>query len=125
MNDDDEAEDEQPVAVVVAGTHPRISSTSPSATSFLAGLPATPASRSSVSSRSALIIVGSTDLYEGTWTLALEPIGDDATHLVTRYRADYEFGARMAVVRPVMTPLHAFMERKQLRTIKQRAEAAV
>jgi hypothetical protein len=31
----------------------------------------------------------------------------------------------MAVVRPVMTPVHAFMERKQLRTIKQRAEAAL
>jgi hypothetical protein len=72
-----------------------------------------------------LILGGSTGLYDGTWTFALEPIGEDATHLVTRYRADYELGARMALVRPVMSPVHAFMERKQLRTIKQRAEGRV
>jgi len=60
--------------------------------------------------------------FEGTWTFALEPIGDDATHLVARYRAAFQPSARMVGVRAVMTPLHAFMERKQLRTIKQRAE---
>ena len=73
----------------------------------------------------ALTLGGSTGLYDGTWTFALERIGEDATHLVTRYRADYEPGPRMALVRPVMTPVHAFMERKQLRTIKQRAESCI
>jgi hypothetical protein len=72
----------------------------------------------------ALILGSSTPLFEGTWTFALEPIGDDATHLVTRYRAAYEPDARMAIVRLWMSPVHGFMERKQLRTIKQRVEAS-
>jgi hypothetical protein len=69
-----------------------------------------------------LILGSTTPLFDGTWTFSLEPIGEDATHFVTRYRADYEAGPRMAFVRPVITPIHAFMERKQLRTIKERAE---
>ncbi len=72
----------------------------------------------------ALVLGGGTHLYDGTWTFALEPIGDTATHLVTRYRAAYEPGPRMVLMRSALTPVHAFMERKQLRTLKQRAESA-
>jgi hypothetical protein len=69
----------------------------------------------------ALILGSRTELFEGTWAFVLEPIGDDATHLITRYRAEYELGVRMAALRTVMPSVHAFMERKQLRTLKARA----
>jgi hypothetical protein len=72
----------------------------------------------------ALILGASTSRYEGTWTFALEPIGADATHLVTRYRAAYAPDLRMRFLRPAMSRVHALMERKQLRTIKHRAEAS-
>jgi hypothetical protein len=69
-----------------------------------------------------LVLGSTTPDFDGTWAFVLEPIGDDATRLITRYRAAYEPTVKMAFVRPWMRPLHAFMERKQLRTIRQRAE---
>lgn len=59
-----------------------------------------------------------------TWSFSLEPIGDTATHLVVRVRAEYEPTAKIAVLRPIVVALHEVMERKQLRTLKQRAEAS-
>ncbi len=59
-----------------------------------------------------------------TWTFVLEPIGDDATHLVARVRAAYHPSLRTAVLRPTLTLVHEIMERKQLRTLKERAERA-
>jgi hypothetical protein len=72
----------------------------------------------------ALILGSKTDLFEGTWAFVLEPIGADATRLITRYRAEYDMGVRMAALRSVMPSVHAIMEWKQLRTLKARAESA-
>ena len=58
-----------------------------------------------------------------TWAFSLEPIGDAATHLVVRVRADYEPSLAATLVRPIVGGMHEIMERKQLRTLKQRAEA--
>ena len=44
------------------------------------------------------------------------------TRLVTRYRAAYPPNPRMSILLPVLAAVHAFMERKQLRTIKHHAE---
>jgi hypothetical protein len=57
-----------------------------------------------------------------TWAFSLEPIGDHGTHLVVRVRADYEPSFLATVVRHVVAAAHDVMERKQLRTLKQRAE---
>ena len=70
----------------------------------------------------ALILGSTTPMFEGTWAFVLEPIGTTGTRLVTRYRAAYPPSKRMAVFRVWMGALHAFMERKQLRTIKHHAE---
>ena len=61
--------------------------------------------------------------FDSTWTFALEPIGDDATHLVTRYSASYPPSPRMSLYASMMSPVHAFMTHKQLRTLKARAES--
>lgn len=73
----------------------------------------------------ALVLGGVSPRWTGTWAFALEPLGADAnkTRLVTRYRAAYPPSPRMSILLPVLAAVHAFMERKQLRTIKQRAEA--
>lgn len=71
----------------------------------------------------ALVLRGASPDFDGTWSFALEPIGTDATHLVTRYSASYAPSVRMSLLGSVMTPVHALMTHKQLRTIKQRAES--
>ena len=60
--------------------------------------------------------------FEGTWAFVLDPIAERRTRLVVRYRAAFPPSARMTAALEVMSPIHAFMERKQLRTIKQNAE---
>jgi hypothetical protein len=70
----------------------------------------------------ALVLGSSTPDFEATWAFVLDPVGQGATRLITRYRAAYEPSLRMAVKKPWMASLHAFMERKQLRTIKERVE---
>lgn len=70
----------------------------------------------------ALILGSTTPYWHGTWAFVLEPLGDHRTRLVTRYRAAFPPSRRMAVLAPVMASVHAFMEKKQLRTLKQRAE---
>ena len=60
--------------------------------------------------------------WRDTWAFALEPIGEDATLLVTRVRADYVPGIKLALVTSFMAGAHALMERAQLRNIKRRAE---
>jgi hypothetical protein len=70
----------------------------------------------------ALVLEGLGPQYAGTWTFVLEPIGEDATRLVARYRAAYQPSVKMSVVLGVLGSVHAFMERKQLRTIKHHAE---
>ena len=58
-----------------------------------------------------------------TWAFLLEPLGAGATRLHVRVRAEYEPSLTAALLRPVVSALHAVMERKQLRTLKQRVEA--
>jgi proline iminopeptidase len=61
--------------------------------------------------------------YDATWSFDLEPVGSDATRLIVRTRATLQPGAKTKVMSAVMPLLHDFMERKQLRTLKQRIEA--
>lgn len=72
----------------------------------------------------ALVLGGISPDWEGSWAFVLEPLGSDRTRLVTRYRAGFAPNAKMAVMLPVLGAVHAVMERKQLKTIKQRAEAS-
>ena len=69
-----------------------------------------------------LVLQGLAPQFEGTWAFVLEPLGAEQTRLVTRYRAAYPPSAKMAVMEPVLATIHAFMERKQLQTIKHHAE---
>jgi hypothetical protein len=73
----------------------------------------------------ALVLGGASPRWTGTWAFVLEPVGASAnrTRLITRYRAAYPPSPRMSLLLPVLAAVHAFMERKQLRSIKQRAEA--
>jgi pimeloyl-ACP methyl ester carboxylesterase len=59
----------------------------------------------------------------GTWAFSLEPLGTTATRLYVRVRADYEPSLAASLLRPIVGALHEVMERKQLRTLKQRVEA--
>ncbi len=58
-----------------------------------------------------------------TWAFSLEPIGDGRTRLAVRVRADYEPSLVATLLRPIVGAMHEVMERKQLRTLKERAEA--
>ncbi len=57
-----------------------------------------------------------------TWAFSLEPVGDAGTHLVVRVRAEFTPSLLAAVVAVAVRILHDIMERKQLRTLKQRVE---
>jgi len=63
--------------------------------------------------------------WRTTWAFRLEPIGDEATQLTVRVRADFRPGLKMAVIRPVMAAVHGLMERRQLENLRKRAEAGV
>ena len=70
----------------------------------------------------ALVLDGMSPQWAGTWAFELQALGSNKTRLVTRYRASYPPSARMSILMPVLAAVHAFMERKQLRTIKHHAE---
>jgi len=70
----------------------------------------------------ALVLQGGAPQFDGTWAFVLEPLGATRTRLVVRYRAAFRPGAHGELMKPMMTAVHAFMERKQLRTIKHHAE---
>jgi hypothetical protein len=70
----------------------------------------------------AIVLDGLSPKWKGTWAFVLEPLGPDKTRLVTRYRAAYPPSVKMAIMLPVLRAVHAFMQRKQLRTIKHHAE---
>jgi len=70
----------------------------------------------------ALVLSGVSPEWAGSWAFVLEPLGPNKTRLVTRYRAAYPPNPRMSILLPVLAAVHAFMERKQLRTIKHHAE---
>jgi hypothetical protein len=58
----------------------------------------------------------------GTWTFSLAPLGDAGTHLTVRVRVEYQPSVAAALLRPLVIGLHDFMQRRQLRGLKQRAE---
>jgi hypothetical protein len=60
--------------------------------------------------------------WRDTWAFALEPIGDDATQVIARVRAEYAMSVKLALVTSFMSAAHAVMGRTQLRNIKRRAE---
>ncbi|MFL5352110.1 hypothetical protein [Archangium sp.] len=60
--------------------------------------------------------------WRSTWAFVLQRVGEEATRLVVRVRADYAPSPRMALVRPLMGVLHELMERAQLRHLRQRVE---
>jgi len=70
----------------------------------------------------ALVLGSEAPDWSGTWAFALEHVGSSQTRLVTRYRAAYPSSARMSLTLPFLKAVHAFMERKQLRTIRHYAE---
>lgn len=70
----------------------------------------------------ALVLESVGPQFEGRWAFVLEPIAPGRTRLVARYRAAYPPGVRMVLKLRVISPIHGFMERKQLRTIKHHAE---
>ena len=76
----------------------------------------------SIEPERALVLQSVGPQFEGTWAFVLEPLAGGRTRLVVRYRAVYPPSARMAVTLQLMSAIHAFMERKQLRTIKHHAE---
>jgi hypothetical protein len=69
----------------------------------------------------ALVLGSLTPDWDGTWAFELEPLAGGRTRLVTRYRAAGT-GLKMTLLLPLYAAVHAFMERKQLRTLKARAE---
>jgi protein-S-isoprenylcysteine O-methyltransferase Ste14 len=58
-----------------------------------------------------------------TWAFSLEPRGA-ATRLVVRVRVDYAPSLATALLGPIIRFAHAIMERKQLRTLKERVEGS-
>ena len=61
--------------------------------------------------------------FKMTWSFLLEPIGDDATKLITRVRANMEPGLNSWLQGTLITPLvHGIMQRVQLKTLKRYAE---
>ncbi len=94
-------------------------------------LPATPEDKSGFAVRRVdperVLVLGSLPEwnlpYQMTWSFVLEPIGSDATHLMVRVRGAWHGGARMKLYRPLILAVHDVMERKQLATLKLRAEA--
>ena len=61
-------------------------------------------------------------MLDWTWAFVLEPV-DGGCRLIVRVRADPRPSV-LALALPVLEPVHFVMERKMLRTIKRRAEAA-
>lgn len=70
----------------------------------------------------ALVLGSEAPGWSGTWAFVLEPLDATRTRLVTRYRAAYAPSVRTSVTLPFMKAAHAVMERKQLWSIRRRAE---
>lgn len=59
-----------------------------------------------------------------TWAFVLEPIDETRTRLLTRVRADYERLVVGLMIRFGWGPIHFGMQRRQLLSLKRRAEVA-
>ena len=61
--------------------------------------------------------------FKMTWSFFLQPIGEDATKLITRVRANMEPGLNSWLQGTLIAPLiHGIMQRVQLKTLKRYAE---
>ncbi len=61
----------------------------------------------------------------GTWTFAVEPLDEESSRLIVRWRSTYRRTALGAIAnRYALEPVHFLMERKMLLGIKARAERA-
>lgn len=60
--------------------------------------------------------------YRMTWAFVLEPVGDDATSLTVRIRAEYEPSAKFMVRYGWNLPVHELMTYQQLKHLKERIE---
>ncbi len=65
----------------------------------------------------------SSSLIDDTWAFILEPIGNNATRLITRVRADYTPSFRNTLLKLWLQPIHNIMEYAQLRNLKRRIKA--
>jgi len=70
----------------------------------------------------ALILGSLTPDWDGSGAFVLEPLAGGRTRLVTRYRVAPAPHPKMELLMPLYARVHSFMERKQLRTIKDHAE---
>jgi hypothetical protein len=70
-----------------------------------------------------LILGSKADSLVDTWAFILEPIGTDATRLLTRVRADFEPSLAWKIRGLGYNFAHVLMERVQLKNLKQRAES--
>jgi hypothetical protein len=81
------------------------------------------------------LVLGTADLLKGphlpstpfddTWVFVLEPIGEQATRLMTRVRADSRPALRMRLMGMWLSLAHWIMERAQLRNLKRRVEGNI
>jgi hypothetical protein len=60
--------------------------------------------------------------WRTTWAFVLQPVGEEATRLVVRVRADFTPSPRMALVSGLMGAIHELMERAQLRNLQRRVK---
>lgn len=60
--------------------------------------------------------------FSDTWAFVLEPIGSEATRLITRVRAEYEPSFKMQIFKIWMSLVHYIMEKAQLINLKKRVE---
>jgi hypothetical protein len=61
--------------------------------------------------------------FKMSWSFVLQPIGEDATRLITRVRANMEPGLNSWLQGTLITPLiHGIMQHVQLKTLKRYAE---
>jgi hypothetical protein len=70
----------------------------------------------------ALVLAGTPPPYRMSWALVLEPVDGDTTRLIARCRGVGRGAATRRALPLVLRPLHFGMQRRQLLTIKDRAE---
>jgi hypothetical protein len=61
--------------------------------------------------------------FRASWSFALEPVAHATTRVRVRLRADYDQSAAVAAACALLAPVYELMQRRQLRTLKRRAEA--
>ena len=72
-----------------------------------------------------LVLGGDAPRYRVVWALVLEPIDAKHTRLLARASADYARRSTGLFLNLVWHPVHFAMQRRQLRTLKQRVEADI